>query len=87
MKTLTITYLDGSKTEVRPSPGDIVRFERHFDMAIAGLEQGARLEHVLFLAWTALRRTGQEERDFEEFLDVVGEAGEDPKEETAPPPT
>lgn len=72
---LTITLAGGRTLTVRPAAGDFVRFERHFDTSIAVLddEQRVRMDHIMFLAWCALRRTGQVDVDYEAFLDQVDE--------------
>jgi hypothetical protein len=84
---LTVNYLDGrSPDEVVPTPGDLVRFERHFDIAASSMDpEHPRIEHVMFLAHAALVRTGKFEGTFDEFLDVVGDA-EDAPTPSLPPP-
>lgn len=80
--------------EVSIKPGDLVAFERKYGMSYDDLsvevvnEDGtkeikpssvARIEHTFFMAWNALRRSGQDTRTFEEFLDNVDDI-EDPDE-------
>lgn len=79
MKTLTVTLTDGREIEVRSTPGDLVRFERHFGIAASGI--GEKFEHIMFLAYTALKRTGEVDGDFDSFLDQIEKFGE---HETAP---
>lgn len=78
MKTINVTYLDGRSFEVTPTPGDIVRFERHFGVSAGDLGANTRLEHMFYLVWLALVRLGHESGDFESFLDVVGTSEEAP---------
>lgn len=63
--------IDGNNYEVTPKPGDLVRLERAYDISASSLGEGMKVEHVLFLAWTALHRAGTYTEDFETFLDVA----------------
>lgn len=83
MNPLKVTYLDGREFEVTPTPGDIVRFERHFGVAAAELGSSMRLEHMYFIAWAGLKRLGVEGDDFEAFLDTVGTSEAAPLAPTA----
>jgi hypothetical protein len=68
--------------EVTPGPGDLVRFERQYDLPVTVLddEKTVRTEYVYFIVWCAMKRKGQFTGDFEEFLDGLG----DMEEESAP---
>jgi len=81
VNSLTVTFADGTEKVVTPTPGDLVRFERQFDMGAEELGDSPRLEHIMFLAWAGLKRQGDFEGDFEAFLDgVSGADSADPKE-------
>jgi hypothetical protein len=81
-----VTYADGRPpVDVTPTPGDLVRFERKYGMAAGRIETDPRIEYVMFLAWTALTRTGQETLEFDEFLDVVDSTQEDVDPPLPPP--
>ena len=67
--------IDGVSQEVTPKLGDLVRFERQYDVPASSLDDTARIEYVFYIAWLAMSRTGDYEGDFESFLDVV-EVGE-----------
>jgi hypothetical protein len=78
--------LDGVAHEVHPKPGDLVRFERQYDVPASSLDENARVEHVFYIAWCALKRTGVFAGDFEEFLDLADTAGDvAPLEPPTPP--
>lgn len=59
-------------------PGDMVRFEQHFGRSLfAGADPdnpgsvSIGFTELLFLAFTALRREGKYDGDFDSFVDVV----------------
>jgi hypothetical protein len=85
---LSVTYLDGRSEEVTLTPGDLIAFERKFDLSFAAVEKDPRMEHVVFLAWNGLRRTGRETRSFDEFIDDVGDfnSGGEGERPLPPPP-
>lgn len=70
---ISIEYEDGRTVEVRPTPYNIVAFEREFKMSLGQLEKEQRAEHVMWLAWHRLHQIGQEPADFETFLQKLGE--------------
>lgn len=72
--------VDGIEHSISPTAGDLVRLERQYDLPASQLnEANVRVEHVLFLAWTALRRDHviDESITFDTFIDLadVPEAG------------
>lgn len=75
---------------VVPKPGDLVRFEREYKISAASLGENPMLEHVFFIAYTALKRTGDFEGDFDAFLDLADVGGEEESPlsppEVPPPP-
>lgn len=79
-----VTYDDGTKAVAECGPSDYVKFERQFDKSTFDLGADARLEHFLFLAYTALRRKGQAGDDFDDWCDTVAELTPDFGETPAP---
>lgn len=77
--------LDGETHVVSPKPGDLVRFERQYNISAASLDKDVKLEHVFFIAWSALKRTGVFTDDFEAFLDLA-DVGNDPAPFDPPAP-
>lgn len=81
---LAIT-LHGTEYNVQPKPGDLVRFERQYDVPASSLDENTKLEHVLFIAWTCLKREGNYEGDFESFLDLADVGVTGPLDPPTPP--
>jgi len=79
-----IISLNGTTHEVIPKPGDLVRFERHYDVAASSLDENTRLEYVFFIAWCAMRRMGAFDGDFESFIDLADIGDQVPLEHQAP---
>lgn len=71
-----IITINGVQHEVTPKPGDLVRFERQYDVAASTLDENARLEYVFFIAWCAMKRIGTFTGEFEEFLDLADVGGD-----------
>lgn len=69
--TLKVTYLDGRTMEADLATRDMVAFERTYNLPATVIARGAHVEHLLFMAWTALRRTNQETLEFDPFIDAV----------------
>lgn len=77
----TVEMADGTMFDIRVMPGDVVRMERHYGVSLAKLSatdddgrplgDGVLTEHAMFMAWSALTRTGDWSGDFESFLDQV----------------
>lgn len=63
-KPLRVWYLDEEPVEIRVSPYFQIQAERHFDLPMSSLN---RLEHLFWMAWSALKEAGKEPRDFDEF--------------------
>ncbi len=88
---LTVQYLDGSAATVMTAAADLVKFEERFNRSVAKLETELRLTDLCFLAWHALRRTGQTGLEFDAWLDTLatvepggGDTEVIPLESTAP---
>lgn len=79
---------DAGTQEVRTKPVDLIRLERHFGMSIAEVFVGGqpKLDHIYYLAWSALRRTGQDVGEYEDWLETVEEVEFDADEESEPAP-
>lgn len=69
---ITVTYDDDRTVEVRPTPYNIVAFERHYKIGVGELRKDPKTEHVLWMAWHRLNQIGQEAADFETFLQKLG---------------
>ena len=67
----TVRLLDGRTLTANVKVGDLIAFERHFDMDVP-LASG-RVEHWAFLTWTALHRQGDYPGAFDEFVDQIDE--------------
>ena len=79
---LRIEFANGESKTVTAIAGDMVAFEREFQISIASLEKEAKLTHLLYLAWASENRRKETAKDFTEWVnDVAGiEFGEsDPK--------
>lgn len=68
---LSITYADGRVEPIDIKMSDLVHFERRFGMSFSEVEKEPRMDHILFLAWNALRRTGRETSSYDDWLDEV----------------
>lgn len=69
---MLVTMQDGTTLEVKIKPGDIVKFERKFDVPISKLNEEQRYEWLLYLAWLAAKRNGITD-DYDVFVDKVEE--------------
>lgn len=79
---LAIEMQDGTTQEVTASAADIVKFEDKFNMSISKLESEMKITHLFFLAYTALKRQGKTDLDFDAWLDTIegiGASAKDPK--------
>ena len=68
---LRVTYIDETSVECSAIAADLIAFEARFDLSVARLEKEVRLTHMFFLAWHALKRTGQTADDFEKWVESV----------------
>lgn len=75
---LVINTLDGVTHDANVLPVDLVRFERAFDTSLADMGDSPKMEHLLFLAHSALNRTGDADPDFEVWMETVADAPEVP---------
>ena len=73
---LQVTYIDGTSAECSAMAADLVAFEARFDLSVARLEKEVRLTHMFFLAWHALKRTGQTADDFDKWVESVSMVSE-----------
>jgi len=67
---LEIVYADGTTKTVSALAVDLMRFEAHFDMSVAGLAT-PKLTHLFFLAYSVEKRTKATELDFEAWVERI----------------
>ena len=79
-----IITLEGVRHEITPKPGDLVRFERQYDVPASSLDDNTRLEYVFYIAWCAMKRTGAFTGEFEEFIDLADIGDSTPLEPPTP---
>ena len=65
---LTITYLDGTSAVISTASSDLIKWETYFDLSI---DKIGKLTHLLFLGWTASKRTGATTDEFEVWADKI----------------
>jgi len=70
MGNMIVVMNDGTKLEVNIKPGDIVKFERKFDVAVSRLQEEQRYEWLLYLAWLGAKRNGVTD-DYDTWIDQV----------------
>lgn len=70
----TVTFTDGRVVDATAKPKDFVAFERQYGKPLAGMDESSTpLEHIYYLAWSPLHRSGVEPGAFDEFLDRLEE--------------
>lgn len=69
--SLSVTYADGSGAEVIAAAPDLIAFERHFDKPMSVFAADARIEYILWIAWTALTRRKKITSDFDAWVETV----------------
>lgn len=67
---LEIVYADGTTKDVSAVAVDLMRFEAHFDMSIAGLAT-PKLTHLFFLAYSVEKRTKATDLEFEPWVETI----------------
>jgi hypothetical protein len=96
---IKVSYQDGAVKRLVATARDAVEFERRYEMSFARIwgvpevkdKQGQvtspavppREEWWYYLAWSALRRTGEDTRDFENFVNAIEGVTFDDEDETA----
>mgnify|MGYP006921316459 CR=1 FL=1 len=68
---LAIEMQDGKTQEVTASAPDIVKFEEKFNISISKLEKEMKLTHLFFLAYSALKRQGKTDLEFDAWLETI----------------
>ncbi len=68
---LHVQYEDGSGVDVVASAPDLIAFERHFDKSMAVFSEQVRIEYMLWLTWTALKRKNLISVDFDPWSETV----------------
>lgn len=79
---LRIEYLSGESKDVTAVAADLVAFEDKYNLSVTRLESEMKFTHLLFLAWHALHRSKQTDKDFDAWVELVDSAGapvQDPK--------
>ena len=69
---MIVVMNDGTKLEINIKPGDIVKFERKFDVPVSKLQEEQRYEWLLYLAWLGATRNGVTE-DYDTWIGLVEE--------------
>jgi len=82
---LTVNYIDGRTFQADLTPGDFVRFERHFGIAASAVAESGLLEHVYYLAWLAASRSKNTDLDFDSWLDTIALANTEAAGPLQPP--
>jgi hypothetical protein len=67
---LEIVFNDGETKNVSAVAFDLMRFEQHFDMSIAGLAT-PKLTHLFYLAYSVESRTKATDLDFEAWVSTI----------------
>ena len=75
---LRVTYIDETTVECSAIAADLIAFEARFDLSVARLGDEVRLTHMFFLAWHALKRTGQTTDEFDKWVESVSMVSEAP---------
>lgn len=68
---LRIGYSSGESVDVIATAPDLVAFENKFDLSIVKLESEMKITHLLYLAWHALARKKETDKDFDTWVDFV----------------
>lgn len=68
--TLEIVYSDGTTQTVSAVAIDLMHFEQHFDLSVAGLAQ-PKLTHLFYLAYSVVKRTGGTELSFDDWVATI----------------
>lgn len=74
--TFEVGYIDGGEITVTAHLGELVQFERHYNLPMTVLMDPTerRLEHMLYVAWCAAKRGG-ETREFDDWFPNVVSIG------------
>lgn len=76
-----VEYDDGREVKAVAKPVDIMEYERRYHTSFMQFSNASPMEHIFFLAWAPLHRTGTDPRDFEAFMAdiaVIEEVDEKP---------
>jgi hypothetical protein len=70
---LRIEFVSGETKDITAIAGDMVAFEREFEVSIASLEKEAKLTHLLYLAWASENRRKETAKEFAVWVnDIAG---------------
>jgi hypothetical protein len=67
---LEIVYADGTSKTVSAIAVDLMHFEAHFDMSIAGLAT-PKLTHLFYLAYSVEKRMKATDLEFEPWVETI----------------
>jgi hypothetical protein len=67
---LDVVYNDGQTKTVSAIAIDLMRFEQHFDMSIAGLST-PKLTHLFYLAYSVEKRTKATDLEFDAWVESI----------------
>ena len=84
--SLRVQYVDGSEAAVVAAAPDLIAFERQYDKPMSVFASDARIEWLLFLAWTSLKRQKQTAEEFDAWTERVDGIifGDDVEDEIVP---
>lgn len=68
---LQINFVDGTTAEAAAIAIDQIKFESHFDLSMAKLQNEMKLTHLYWLAWHTQQRTGATTKDFDTWAENV----------------
>jgi len=72
---LLVNYVGGDSREVVANAADMVAFESKFDKSISVLSTDARMSYLLFLAYSAEKRSGNTKEAFEKWCESIEQVG------------
>ena len=70
---IKITLNDNSIHEAVANVADFIAWERKYKRKASDLANGIGLEDLAYLAWSALKRTGETGADFDAFVADIAE--------------
>lgn len=74
-----VVYDDGREVEAVAKPVDIMEYERRYNVSFMQWSDSCPMEHVFFLAWAPLHRTGADPREFDVFMADVASIEDAPE--------
>lgn len=68
---LAIEFVDGTTRDIAVRPITQVAFERHWKIGLASIGEDTHVEHLYWLAWDSLRKSGDRPPEFDPWLETV----------------